>query len=490
MPKRKAEDRRALFRHLPSIEELTASPGSGPGARLTREARTRLGRRIVEALRRRIEEGEWTPGSKTEALAAARCEMRAAAARITARTPRPVINAAGVVLHTNLGRAPLAGEALRAIRAAGRGYCDLEYDLEAGRRGSRLEAVEELLCVLSGADAALAVNNNAGAVLLALDTLASGREVIVSRGHLVEIGGSFRMPEIMVKSGATIVEVGTTNKTHRRDYERAVTRRTGLILHVHQSNFAQTGFVKQVPLAELVEVGAAHGVPVLDDQGSGIMDKPGRLGAPLEPTVRAGLETGVVAVTCSGDKLLGGSQAGLIFGQAEAVAGMKANPLARALRLDKLQLAVLQATIRLYLTGRADTDLPVRAMALATRAELTTRANQVRDAIRAALDRQAEAGSETSPVTVTTAPATCVLGGGSSPDTELPDRAVVLRPKSGVVTAAALDRALRRGRPPVVARVSEEQVILTIRTVLPSEQEQLVRAVVRAVGAARRKTKT
>jgi L-seryl-tRNA(Ser) seleniumtransferase len=477
MKKPPDQERRALLRYLPPTDEVLAALGSGPGARLSAAVRTRLARRVLGGLRALIEAGQWRPADRAQATVRARREAAAAAGRLLAPHPRPVINATGVLLHTNLGRAPLAGEALQAMIRAAAGYSDLEYDLEAGERGSRLARLEDLLTVFTGAEAALAVNNNAAAVLLALNTLAEGREVIVSRGHLVEIGGSFRMPEIMARSGARMVEVGTTNKTHLKDYERAIGRRTALILHVHQSNFLQQGFVHQVPLAGLAELGRRRGVPVLDDQGSGVLEDPGTLGAPDEPTVSASLEAGVTLVTCSGDKLLGGPQAGIVLGEKEWVARLRLNPLARAVRLEKLQIAALEATLRLYLTGEEDARVPVRRLARTTDGELKVRARDVARALQEAL-READVGRK---VRVRTAATRGALGGGTSPEVTLPGWGLVLTPQGGGVTAARLERALRAGSPPVIARVSEEEVILELRSVLPDQERRLPALVARAV---------
>ncbi len=480
MAKTGKDDPRQMLRYLPSIEELL-SQMSRRANTIEPDARANLARRVVARLRSEIEEGTLRPGSKDEVLRRAVREADVTAAALLGQHPVPVINAAGVILHTNLGRAPLAQEALRAINAAAAGYSNLEYDLVRGERGSRLAHLEEMLCVMSGAPAALAVNNNAGAVLLALNTMADGKEVIVSRGHLVEIGGSFRMPAIMEKSGARLVEVGTTNKTHLKDFEQAITRRTGLILHVHQSNFVQKGFVKQVSVADLISIARKHGVPVMDDQGSGILRDPGLLGAPDEPTVLESLEAGASVVSFSGDKLLGGSQAGIVYGESEWIERMKANPLARALRLDKLQLTALEATIRLYLTGKADEEVPVRSMIQASSSELKKRAGALRDALRAAVKEDAADRKGAPALTVKLVEVSSVLGGGSSPEVELPDWGVALVPKEPGLTASGLERAMREGRPPVVARVSEEQVILTIRAVFPKQGEHLPDLIVRAL---------
>ena len=476
MPNVSRKDPRSLFQHLPSVEELLKVLRKGTGAKLVPDARTHLARRTIEKLRDLIGEGSWRPSSRQEALKRANADVAAAAARILGPHPRSVINATGVVLHTNLGRAPLAAGALKALRDAASGYSDLEFDLESGVRGSRLARVEEQLCVLTGADAALAVNNNAAAVLLSLDTMASGRQVVVSRGHLVAIGGSFRMPEIMKKSGAKIVEVGTTNKTYLKDYEKAITRQTSLILHVHQSNFVQKGFVHQVSLPELVELGNRHNVPVLDDQGSGVLDEPGSLEVPEEPTIAASLEAGVAVVSFSGDKLLGGSQTGILLGRSDWILRMKENPLARAVRLDKLQLAALEATLCLYLTGAADDEVPVRYMVRTPEKELKGRAERLSREINRVLKPELVAKAVRT---------TGVLGGGSSPDVELIDWGVALVPRESGLTASRLEKSLRAGRPPVVARVSEEQVILNVRTVFTAQDGRLPGLVARAVRSAR-----
>ena len=481
MPKNPGKDRRSAFQYLPPVDELLKVLKKGSGVILTPEACTNLARRTIDRMRGEIEEGSWLPSSRTEALERAKAGVMAAASRILATHPRSVINATGVVLHTNLGRAPAAAAALKAIREAASSYSDLEYDLDSGARGSRLSRVEELLCVLTGAEAALAVNNNAAAVFLALNTMASGRQVLVSRGHLVAIGGSFRMPDVMEKSGAKIVEVGTTNKTYLNDYEKAITRQTSLILQVHQSNFIQKGFVHQVPLAELVELGNRHNLPVLDDQGSGILTDPGTLEVPDEPAVQDSLESGAAVVTFSGDKLLGGSQAGIILGTGDWVARMKANPLARAVRLDKLQLAALEATLRLYLTGSENREVPVRWMVQIPEKELERRAKLLSREIKSSV-KTITSGSKTRPAVAATAfPTTSTLGGGSTPEVSLVDWGVALKSRIPGLTAARLEKSLRLGSTPVIARVSEEQVILNMRAVFPAQDKRLPGLVARAV---------
>ncbi|CEO87506.1 L-seryl-tRNA(Sec) selenium transferase (Part 2) [Syntrophaceticus schinkii] len=276
---------------------------------------------------------------------------------------RPVINASGVVLHTNLGRAPLSDAAIKAVTNVARGYCNLEMDLDSGERGERYSHVEKLLCELTGAEAALVVNNNAGAVLLALHALAREKEVVVARGELVEIGGSFRIPEVMAQSGAVLREVGTTNRTYPRDYERAVGTDTALFLKVHPSNFRVVGFTREVMRRELVEVGRRHQIPVMEDLGSGVFVDLQQYGIDPEPTVQETLAAGIDIVTVSGDKLLGGPQAGIILGRAEMVQLLKEDPLLRALRIDKMTLAALEATLRAYLQEDVQKKSPCSAHA-------------------------------------------------------------------------------------------------------------------------------
>ena len=393
-------------------------------------------------------------------------ERRAAvAARLRAEVAprlRRVINATGVILHTNLGRAPLSDAAMRAL-AVGAGYSNLELDLETGRRGERAAHVAGLLTRLFACDAALVVNNNAAAVLLALTALCKGKEVIVSRGQQVEIGGSFRMPDVMRLSGARMVEVGTTNRTRASDYADAVTERTAALLRVHTSNFRVTGFTETPTLAEMAGVAEARGLLLIDDLGSGAAADIGD-----EPTVAESM-AGADLVTFSGDKLLGGPQAGIVLGRGEAgaaaVARMARHPLARAVRIDKLTLAALEATLRQRLLGRT-TELPVERM-LRTTAEDARR--------RAAMwsVKLADRGVETRLV-----PGKSEVGGGSLPGHEMP---TVLLAVSG--PASRLAAALRRGEPPVIARVEKDACMLDPRTVLRGEDETLVDAVEAAVAS-------
>ena len=379
---------------------------------------------------------------------------------------RRVINAAGIVVHTNLGRAPLPGEALAAVLETGRGYSNLEFDLAAGERSSRLSLVEGMLRSLTGAECAHVVNNNAAAVLLCLAGHARGREVIVSRGELVEIGGSFRIPDIMSESGARLVEVGTTNRTRLSDYENAVTGRTALLLKVHPSNFSVHGFTEEVRAADLVRLGERAGIPVMEDQGSGALIDLAPHGIPGGASLRQVLSAGLGMVTASGDKLLGGPQAGIILGKEELVAPLKNHPLSRALRVDKMCLAALSGVLRLYADERRARDrVPVLRMLLEPEERVRGRARRLVRAIRtsgADLSLAIERGG-TSP------------GGGALPGILLPTALVaVSHPR---IPEAVLEERLRRGTPSVVARVGRGKVLLDLRTVRDDEVPELAEAV-------------
>ena len=444
-----------------------AAPLPAVGALVNEPAYARLierhGRaRVVEAIRQQVAEerasGGAAAGSDRAGLVAARLE-RAAEPRL-----RHVINASGVILHTNLGRAPLARQAIEALAAAA-GYSNLELDLESGRRGERATLVGGLLTQLFGCDAALVVNNNAAAVLLALAALCKGKEVIVSRGQLVEIGGAFRMPDVMRLSGARMVEVGTTNRTRAADFASAITPRTAALLRVHTSNFRVTGFTESAPLTELARVAREHGVLLIDDLGSGAAAPVGD-----EPTIAESLRHCDV-VTFSGDKLLGGPQAGIVLGRGEsgvtAVKKMSRHPLARAVRIDKLSLAALEATLRLWL-GERTGEIPVERM-------LRMRVEDVRR--RAALwsVKLEERGVGTALIEAESA-----AGGGSLPEHGLP---TVLLALAG--PASKLAGALRRGTPPVIARIEKDACCIDPRTVLRGEDEVLIDAVEAAARSVR-----
>jgi L-seryl-tRNA(Ser) seleniumtransferase len=406
------------------------------------------------------ESGTVPPGEAAWYAAAVAARMEAS----DRPTLRGVINATGVVLHTNLGRAPLAAVARQAVADAA-GYATVEYDLDTGARGSRHDHAVDLLRELTGAEAALVVNNNAAAVVLALNSLAAGAEAVISRGELVEIGGSFRIPEIMAWSGVRMREVGATNRTHLRDYERAIGSGTGLILKVHRSNFRVEGFVSEVGVPELGRVARARGLPVVHDLGSGALVDLTVLGLPAEPTARTALAAGADVVTMSGDKLLGGPQAGIILGSESLVERMRHNPLLRAVRCDKLTLAALEATLRLYGDpDRAFLEIPVLRMLAEPAAALEARAG----ALAARLQGEG--------VAATVAPGFSAVGGGAYPGTELPTTVVAVEP--GPAGAESLAGGLRAGDPPVVARVRDGLLLLDPRTVDPSQEDVLVAAMV------------
>jgi L-seryl-tRNA(Ser) seleniumtransferase len=390
---------------------------------------------------------------------------RALARRLAAPQPRRVVNATGVVLHTNLGRAPLGRAAAAAVADAASGYSDLELDLETGRRGNRLGALCDKLALLAGAPAGYACNNNAAAVLLALDTLARGREVIVSRGELVEIGGSFRVPEVMERAGVRLIEVGSTNRTHLSDYERAISDDTALLLKVHRSNFEQYGFVAEVDLSDLVSLGRERNIPVVEDLGSGTfvdLRARGLDAFPAEAYAPARVATGADLVCFSGDKLLGGPQAGLMVGGIEVVEALRANPLARALRLDKLGIAALGATLTALLDEDLD-QIPVLQQLLMPLAELESRADD--------LAKRAEQATR-SRYEITVEPGHSPVGGGSLPGFELETRVVSIRGRGAPQLADSLRTAAR----PVIARVRDDALLLDPRTLIEDDTDALLQA--------------
>ena len=441
------------LRRLPAVDKLVELAGLGEDFRrwsLLHAARQTLARTRADIL----------DGSAVDEVDEGRLveRTRALAVRLETPYPRRVINATGVVLHTNLGRAPLARGAAAELVESATGYSDLEIDLESGERGSRQTRVAELLCQLSGAEAALVVNNNAAALLLCVDTLAPGREVVLSRGELIEIGGSFRVPEIMAQSRAKLVEIGTTNRTHLADYAQALGPRTGILLKVHRSNFRLEGFTAEVGLAELAALGAEHGVPVVEDRGSGTFIDLGPHGVP-EPPVQEGLARGADLVLFSGDKLLGGPQLGIALGRRELVERMRRSPLARALRVDKLALAALHWTLRALLDDRLH-EVPVLRMLLAPREVIEARAEELAKRLLRAgyADVSVERGA--SPV-----------GGGALPDLELPGAVVRLVPPQSPSDAA---RRLRTGDPPVLVRVHRDALLLDPRTLDDTDVDALV----------------
>ena len=423
---------------------------------------------VVDAIRRTIAS---VRSSHAEAPADADGWTAAVANAVdeaTRRSLRRVINATGVVLHTNLGRAPLAAAALDAIDRVARGFSNLEYDVAGGQRGSRYSHCASLLRELTGAEDALVVNNCAAALVLALNTLADGRTAIVSRGELIEIGGSFRIPEIMERSGARLVEVGTTNRTHLADYRRALEADGGgaIMLKVHRSNFEQSGFVSEVSANQLAALGDDHGVPVLYDLGSGLLTSLEAYGLVGEPTARDAMKTGASIVTMSGDKLLGGPQAGLLLGTRRIIDRIRSNPLTRSYRVDKLTLAALEATLALYREpARAIREIPALAQLTADFETLKARAERLATAIG---DRRVGVVETVSSV-----------GGGAFPTATILSAALRVN-----APAETVERRLRGRDPAIVARISEGMVVLDLRTVFPTDEEELVRAVRAALEAA------
>jgi L-seryl-tRNA(Ser) seleniumtransferase len=446
------------LRQIPSVDELLSRPEvralePSAGRALLLEA----ARGVLRGLRERLAAGEepgWTAAGPEHEIVQEVVRQVGAA---LAPSLLPVINATGVVLHTNLGRAPLASEAVeRVAEVAGR-YSNLEYDLAEGQRGKRDQHTSDLIARLVGSEAALVVNNNAAAVFLALNTLTEGGEVVVSRGELIEIGGSFRIPDICAKSGALLREVGTTNRTRLADYAAAISERTRLLLRVHPSNFRIVGFTERPKLAELVELGRRHKLPVMEDLGSGCLVDLEAHGLQNEPPVGKSLEAGVTIVTFSGDKLLGGPQAGIIVGAREPLERIRKNPLFRALRVDKMTIAALEATARLYLSGKLD-RVPALAMIRASAESIGARAAGLRERLAAlpGLTAQLETGES-------------VAGGGSTPGQSLATTLVAVR--HARQSARELAERLRRNRPPVIARVERDRVLLDLRTVLDSIEE-------------------
>jgi L-seryl-tRNA(Ser) seleniumtransferase len=446
------------LRRLPAVEKLL---GTALAASLARSAGRDLlleaVRTTLDALRREVLSGTPYPGDE-ELWQRIQAHLQA----ILRPTLQEVINATGIILHTNLGRAPLSASVLEAMRLAGESYSNLEYDLQAGQRGSRYVHAEALLCRLTGAEAALLVNNNAGAVLLALSALAREREVIISRGQLVEIGGGFRIPDVLAQSGARLVEIGTTNRTYHSDYAAAITPATAALLRVHASNFRILGFTHEAALAELVSLAHEHGVLVLDDLGSGTLLDTAPFGLAHEPTIQESVAQGADIVTFSGDKLLGGPQAGVIVGRRELIARLRQHPLTRALRVDKTTLAGIQANLLHYVQGEALQKIPIWQMISLPPVEIAARARALVDAC-GPLGTRAELISGHS-----------MIGGGSLPEESLPTTLMAL--SVGAQAAAWL----RAGTPPVVARMQDERLLLDLRTVFPA-QEPILAARLRAL---------
>jgi len=445
----------ALLRGLPGVDALVGHVAEHPDLRaVPRRRLTEAAREILAGERRRVLEG-----------AASVADAAALADRLVSRITRSgvfsldrVINATGVVLHTNLGRALLSPLAQDRLRAAASGYTNLEMDIRKKERGSRYAHVDGLLQRLTGAQASLVVNNCASAVLLALESLARGKEVIVSRGELIEIGGEFRIPDIMRRSGAVLREVGTTNRTHLKDYDQAIGPETGLLLKVHTSNYRVVGFTAAVPSRELAELGRARGLPVMEDLGSGCLLDLRRYGFPYEPTVPEVVASGVDLISFSGDKLLGGPQAGIVVGRAELVERLAKNPLNRAFRIDKLTVAALEATLYAYEAGEAPETIPTLRMLTETQTSIRRRARQLLRRLPA--ETQSRLG-------VRLVDATSEVGGGALPTVELPTAALAIGTSER--RAQDLDERLRGARPPVLGRLLDDRLLLDVRTILPAD---------------------
>jgi len=452
----------SLLRKLPGVDRILEAAGKDPCfADLPKSVVVDSSRQVIEDLRKVILYDH-------EKIAAADLDISniiASAGAIAAGKMSPNLkrtsNATGIVVHTNLGRSLLGEAIVENIQAVSTRYSNLEFDLARGVRGSRYSAVEELLCDLTGAEAALAVNNNAGAVLLCLDTAARDREVIVSRGELIEIGGSFRIPDVMAKSGGLLREVGTTNRTHLKDYEGAICDRTGLLLKVHTSNYAIVGFTAGLTLPELVDLGRRYGLPVMEDLGSGTLIDFSKYGLVAEPTVQDSVKAGVDLITFSGDKLLGGPQAGIIVGRREWIEKIKVNPLTRALRIDKLTLAALESTLRLYRDEKtAVNTIPTLRLLTMPRAVIERRAEQ--------LAARLTAGS-LGKIEIETLYRSSKAGGGSLPLMELPSVCLGIRIPG--LSANAIEKKMRAGSPPVIGRIEDDTFLMDLRTIQDDEIE-------------------
>jgi len=449
-----------LLRSLPGVDRILEWFKADPFfSDVPRSIRVDAARSAIEALRAKILDPQVELPGEMFSESSIMEQIKEQVASVMMPNLKQVINATGVVIHTNLGRSLLADEALENIQKIASGYSNLEFDLTSGKRGSRYSSVEDLICEISRAQAAMAVNNNAGAVLLCLETIAKGKNVIVSRGELVEIGGSFRIPDVMAKSGAILKEVGTTNRTHLRDYENAIDDNTGLLLKVHTSNYSVVGFTAGVSLKELVELGERHHVPVMEDLGSGTFIDLSNYGLLKEPTVQASVSTGVDVVTFSGDKLLGGPQAGVIVGTSEMLHKIKQNPITRALRIDKLTLAALESTLRLY---RDEADAVERIPTL----RMLTMSGQI---IQGKAQRLAALlkNVNNTKLDVQSFDASSRAGGGSLPLLQLPSKCVGV--KILKFSANRIDKWMRTYTPALIGRIEDDFFMMDVRTIQENE---------------------
>ncbi|MGB9742262.1 MAG: L-seryl-tRNA(Sec) selenium transferase [candidate division WOR-3 bacterium] len=460
------EEKQAKLKQLPAVEKVFNDERI---QELCRELHPRLVKRIIREYLNEVRVGILA-GSD------AGFDFQELIKRLlVARKPSltRAINGLGVVLHTGLGRAPLAKSAQEALIDVSEHFCSLEINLLDGRRGNRYQHIESLLCELTGAEAAMVVNNNCAATLLILSTIAKGREVIVSRGQLIEIGGSFRIPEVMLQSGCRMVEVGTTNRTHLRDYENAITPETAAIMRVHTSNYRIVGFTKEVGLEELVRLGRKYSVPVIDDLGSGALIDLSKYGLPKEPVVSESIATGADVVCFSGDKLIGAGQAGIIVGRQELITRMKKNPLTRALRCDKLTYAVLERTLELFLDeGRVLKEHPLFQILLKSQEQMAADAGELIKLIKDKVSSRAK---------VTVKPTRAEVGGGSLATESLDSIAVAVKPQ--VIAVDELAQRMRLFRPPVFGRVLQDEYLLDFRTIRTDEIPVIAQALIQALTA-------
>jgi L-seryl-tRNA(Ser) seleniumtransferase len=473
--KASAGQQEILLRQLPAVDRVLEDRqilGWADERGFGRSFLRRAANCFLDDLRSGIREGRIDAAGLEQSLSDLHRGVAAAAESLLRFYLRPVINATGVVVHTNLGRSPWSAAAADRVSTLTRRYLNLEFEIEGGKRGSRDAPVERLFQQILPDTGVAVVNNNAAAVLLVLNTLADGKEVVVSRGQLVEIGGSFRIPEVMAKSGSILREVGTTNRTRRADYEAAINANTGMLLAVHPSNYRVVGFTEGVSLEELVELGAAHGVPVVEDMGSGNLLDLAPLGIPEEPSVADRLRSGVDLVTFSGDKLLGGPQVGYVAGKPEFVRRARSNPLFRALRLDKAIFLAIEATLAAYVCGRLD-DIPTVAMLSVPGEVLQLRA----EGLAKRLDAELADGQ----VGIEVVKVASRVGGGAAPETDLPSFAVALQTDIGPDRLAA---DLRRFDPPVIARIVDDRLVMDVRTIQRDEEDDLIAAVTAALGRA------
>jgi L-seryl-tRNA(Ser) seleniumtransferase len=460
---------KALLSGLPSVDEVLKSPDGRQWLSQFQRKIVLLAVRDVIAERRAALLGGEAAEHSLESLSE---DIRQKISKLSSFSLQPLINATGIVIHTNLGRAVLSDKVLNNVMAASRSYSNLEYDIASGKRGQRHTHTKRLLREITGAEDALIVNNNAAAVFLCLNTVARGGEVIVSRSELVEIGGSFRIPDVMAASGAVLREVGTTNKTHLRDYEDSINENTALILKVHQSNYRITGFTESVEIGDLVSLGRRHEVPVMFDLGSGCLIDLRPYGIYDEPAVSQVVETGADIISFSGDKLLGGPQGGIILGSKRYIEKIRKNPLARAVRIDKLAIAAFEATLMEYMDAEnAKREIPVLAMLLQTPGEMEARAKKIASAVR----------RKTGGKDIRVIGDSSKAGGGSLPEVEFPTYAVAIKPFG--ISVNELESRLRKGSPPVIARIREDSLLLDVRTVREREIDDIVRAVVSSLSA-------